>query len=56
MTLPAPCAPSRAAEGDNGQPHPLTRLAEETEGFSGSDLNELCSQAAMLPVHDAIRL
>ena len=35
---------------------PLTRLAEQTEGFSGSDLNELCSQAATLPVHDAIRL
>ncbi len=33
---------------------PLAHLAERTEGFSGSDLNELCSQAATMPVHEAI--
>ena len=30
----------------------LARLAEETEGFSGSDLRQLCTQAAMRPVRE----
>eukprot|EP00887_Chlorella_sp_A99_P000837 scaffold5.g837.t1 len=30
----------------------LSRLAEQTEGFSGSDLRQLCIQAAMLPVRE----
>jgi SpoVK/Ycf46/Vps4 family AAA+-type ATPase len=32
-------------------PHPLREIAEKTEGFSGSDLKEMCSQAAAIPVH-----
>jgi SpoVK/Ycf46/Vps4 family AAA+-type ATPase len=31
--------------------HPLRDIAEKTEGFSGSDLKELASQAASIPVH-----
>lgn len=30
---------------------PLRDIAEKTEGFSGSDLKEMCSQAAAIPVH-----
>jgi len=30
-------------------------LAERTEGMSGSDLKELCRNAAMLPVRETIR-
>ena len=30
-------------------------LAERTEGMSGSDLKELCRNAAMSPVREAIR-
>ena len=35
----------------NKKPHPLRDIAEKTEGFSGSDLKEMCSQAAAIPVH-----
>ena len=35
----------------NKKPHPLRDIAEKTEGFSGSDLKELASQAASIPVH-----
>ncbi|KAL6769337.1 hypothetical protein ACKKBG_A30615 [Auxenochlorella protothecoides x Auxenochlorella symbiontica] len=31
----------------------LRALAERTEGYSGSDLTELCSMAAAIPFHDA---
>lgn len=31
---------------------PLRDIAERTEGFSGSDLKEMCSQAAAIPVHE----
>jgi len=31
---------------------PLARLAEQTEGFNGSDLLELCSRAAALTVQE----
>ena len=31
---------------------PLRDIAEKTEGFSGSDLKEMCSQAAAIPVHN----
>lgn len=31
----------------------LTALAAKTEGYSGSDLNEVCSRAATMPLHDA---
>jgi hypothetical protein len=41
--------------GDGKTVKALTELALRTEGFSGSDLNELCSQAATLPVHEALR-
>jgi SpoVK/Ycf46/Vps4 family AAA+-type ATPase len=40
-----------AAREGGGQ---LRDLAERTEGFSGSDLNEMCSQAASIPVHSYI--
>mmetsp|Transcript_1832 Transcript_1832/g.6027 ORF Transcript_1832/g.6027 Transcript_1832/m.6027 type:complete len:477 (+) Transcript_1832:1768-3198(+) len=33
------------------KPQPLRDIAEKTEGFSGSDLKELASQAASIPVH-----
>jgi len=35
---------------------PLRDIAERTEGFSGSDLKELCSQAAAIPVHEYLSL
>ena len=40
--------------GTGQRVQPLAYLAERTEGFSGSDLNELCSQAATMPVHEAL--
>ncbi|EKM49807.1 uncharacterized protein PHACADRAFT_167153 [Phanerochaete carnosa HHB-10118-sp] len=33
----------------------LTVLAERTEGFSGSDLKELCRNAAMIPMRELMR-
>jgi SpoVK/Ycf46/Vps4 family AAA+-type ATPase len=33
----------------------MRSLAEFTEGMSGSDLKELCRNAAMLPVRETIR-
>eukprot|EP00887_Chlorella_sp_A99_P005614 scaffold1.g5614.t1 len=33
----------------------LRHLAATTEGYSGSDLNELCSQAAVIPIHEALQ-
>ena len=33
----------------------MTSLAEHTEGFSGSDLRELCRNAAMVPVREYVR-
>lgn len=41
--------------GKNVKSHkvsPLRDIAEKTEGFSGSDLKEMCSQAAAIPVHN----
>lgn len=35
----------------NKKPQPLHDIAEKTDGFSGSDLKELASQAASIPVH-----
>jgi SpoVK/Ycf46/Vps4 family AAA+-type ATPase len=32
----------------------LERLAQATGGFSGSDLQDLCKQAAILPIHDLL--
>lgn len=34
---------------------PLWRIADETEGFSGSDLRDLCKQAAYGPVRDFLQ-
>jgi SpoVK/Ycf46/Vps4 family AAA+-type ATPase len=34
---------------------PLQTLAERSEGLSGSDLKELCRNAAMLPVREYVR-
>lgn len=33
----------------------ITVLAEQTEGLSGSDLRELCRNAAMVPVREFMR-
>lgn len=33
----------------------LRKLAEETDGLSGSDLKELCRNAAMRPMREFIR-
>lgn len=59
--LPRCARPARSVTlaqrtSSNGDAHgPLTELARRTEGFSGSDLNELCSQAATMPVHESLR-
>lgn len=34
---------------------PLQQLASQTSGFSGSDLRELCRNAAMVPVRECMR-
>lgn len=34
---------------------PMEQLAELTEGLSGSDLRELCRNAAMVPVREYMR-
>lgn len=34
---------------------PLGKLAERTEGLSGSDLKELCRNAAMVPVREYMK-
>lgn len=34
---------------------PLPMLAQITEGLSGSDLKELCRNAAMMPVREFVR-
>ena len=38
----------------DGGRRPLAKIAEHTEGFSGSDLMELCSRAAAQPVQEVI--
>jgi len=35
---------------------PLWKIADETEGFSGSDLRDLCKQAAYGPVRDFLQM
>lgn len=42
--------PLGAADGGSG----LAWLAERTDGFSGSDLVQLCSQAAAVPIQEHI--
>lgn len=34
---------------------PLVTLAERTDGLSGSDLKELCRNAAMIPMRELMR-
>jgi SpoVK/Ycf46/Vps4 family AAA+-type ATPase len=34
---------------------PLSSLAELSEGYSGSDLREMCRNAAMVPVREYMR-
>ena len=34
---------------------PLDELAQQTEGLSGSDLKELCRNAAMAPVREYMK-
>lgn len=33
---------------------PLAKVAEQTEGYSGSDLMELCSRAAMSSIQESL--
>lgn len=37
---------------DRNGVRPLARIAQQTEGFSGSDLMELCSRAAVASLQD----
>ena len=34
---------------------PLVELGEHTDGYSGSDLKELCRNAAMVPMRELMR-
>lgn len=42
-------------ETELGIDFPLDELAEQTEGLSGSDLKELCRNAAMVPVREYMK-
>lgn len=50
----AAAAPSSSGEGGEGAASTLRWLAAQTEGFSGSDLVQLCSQAAAVPIQEHI--
>lgn len=50
----AAAAASASRAGTDPRVSPLRDIAARTEGYSGSDLNELCSQAAAIPVHEYI--
>ena len=49
----APAAVS-AAEAGNGGEDPLRRVAGRTQGFTGSDLVQLCSEAVRQPMREAM--
>lgn len=50
----APTANGATANGSAEQGRALRDLAKRTKGYSGSDLGEVCSQAAGIPVHEYI--
>ena len=43
-----------ATEHGVGSGSVLAEIAAATEGYSGSDLQDLCKQAALLPIHDLL--
>ncbi len=50
----APTAASDAAAGNGGDEDPLSRVAGRAQGFTGSDLVQLCSEAVRQPMREAM--
>lgn len=50
----AAAAASASRTSTDPRVSPLRDIAARTDGYSGSDLSELCSQAAAIPVHEYI--
>ncbi len=50
----APAAASDAAAGNGSGEDPLSRVAGRAQGFTGSDLVQLCSEAVRQPMREAM--